>query len=211
MTQSMYPENESPHLAPESSQKTETPPQVITAVASIAMPRFCPEMPDFAIDLPLDRRAEECLRVSELLFHGVTNWVDFYRMVFGVEGLINRLYPTSEDRLAFSLDPAYVQIQEQLNGLRERDTGKVEEVEAQRMITIRVPKSVHERLCAESNDLNVSVNTLCISKLIQFSDRLTVPKERGKRRGRRPGPQKRSPKVAAVAVEMDEAIEGSPE
>jgi predicted HicB family RNase H-like nuclease len=152
--------------------------------------RVAPQLPEVQ-QVPPGERGAEVMRVAELVFHSVSSWVDYYRLVFGVKGLVAILYPEVEDQQAFAQTREYGQLQEQLNALRERDTGKAEEVEPQRMITIRVPRSIHERLCEEADQLEVSVNKLCISKLIQHPDRQTVPKERGKRRGRRPGPQKR--------------------
>ncbi len=145
-----------------------------------------PSLPAFNTDVPVGEREAEVLRVAEDVFHSVANWVDYYRLVFGVEGLITQMYRDASELAEFVRTPAHAQLQEQLKALRDRDTGKAEEVEPQRMITIRVPRSIHQRLCEEADQLEVSVNKLCISKLIQLADLNTVPKEKGKRRGRRP-------------------------
>ena len=68
------------------------------------------------------------------------------------------------------------------------------------MITVRLPKSLHEYLRVQAEENNLSINKLCISKLLQTVDEKMVPEERGGRRGRRPGPQgPRKPKVEQQA------------
>ena len=63
----------------------------------------------------------------------------------------------------------------------------------QRMITIRVPKSLYADLCTQANLKAVSLNWLCVSKLQQPLIAVALPKE--KRRGRIPG------KSSYVAIE----------
>ena len=59
----------------------------------------------------------------------------------------------------------------------------------ERKITIRLPKSLHDSLRIESEALKLSINKLCISKLLQRIESRFVPVQQGRRRGRRPGPQ----------------------
>ena len=47
------------------------------------------------------------------------------------------------------------------------------------MITVRLPKSLHEALRAEAHEHRTSMNKLCISKLLQFIDNEKVPAELG--------------------------------
>ena len=42
--------------------------------------------------------------------------------------------------------------------------------EAQRVVTVRMPRSLHESLKAEAEDMRVSINSLCISKLLKMLD-----------------------------------------
>jgi hypothetical protein len=55
------------------------------------------------------------------------------------------------------------------------------------MITVRIPKSLHDSICAEANELAVSVNKLCITRMLQKIDTNLIPNSTQKRRGRRPG------------------------
>jgi hypothetical protein len=47
------------------------------------------------------------------------------------------------------------------------------------VITVRLPKSLHESLRAEAHDRHTSMNKLCISKLLQVVDGELVPSEAG--------------------------------
>jgi hypothetical protein len=68
------------------------------------------------------------------------------------------------------------------------------------LITVRIPKSLHDSICKEANDLQVSVNKLCITRLLQRVDRSLIPSSTQKRRGRRPGAE--YAKATAAASEM---------
>ncbi len=57
------------------------------------------------------------------------------------------------------------------------------------MITVRLPVSMHEAMKLESAEVGLSINKLCITKLLQKLDPKFAPQEPGKRRGRKPGPQ----------------------
>jgi hypothetical protein len=61
-----------------------------------------------------------------------------------------------------------------LNSIRERTKNK-SKAEPTRVITVRMPKSIHDTLFAEADQLKTSVNQLCISKLIQWIDKERVP------------------------------------
>ena len=46
------------------------------------------------------------------------------------------------------------------------------------MITVRLPKSMHEYLRTEAHDLRTSMNKLCISKLLQVIEQDLIPAEK---------------------------------
>ena len=81
------------------------------------------------------------------------------------------------------------ELQEMVAAVRSQDSSKGDSAEPERMITIRLPKSLHDSLRIEADDLNLSINKLCISKLLQRIESRFVPVQQGRRRGRRPGPQ----------------------
>ena len=57
-----------------------------------------------------------------------------------------------------------------LDDLRNRQRERPASREAQRVVTVRMPRSLHESLKAEADDMRVSINTLCISKLLKILD-----------------------------------------
>lgn len=146
-------------------------------------------VPELNFDLPEPERAREATRVAEEVFAQTEHWIEFYRLVLGTEGIVDRLYPSTEARSAFEKTPQYEQLLEMVTGLRSAESGKGDTLEPQRMITVRLPVSLHAALTAEAERHGTSINKLCISKLISGIDPRFVPEEKGKRRGRRPGPQ----------------------
>ena len=54
--------------------------------------------------------------------------------------------------------------------LRQRSAPSQEKPEPTRVITVRMPQSLHEALQAEAHAHQTSMNKLCISKLLQVID-----------------------------------------
>lgn len=109
----------------------------------------------------------EVLRVAKALYEQDPDWVTFFREILGTDGVVRKLFPTPEDLASFERTEANAAIQEMLAKLRKKsllieDKG----VEPVRVITVRLPKSLHESLRAEAHDRKTSMNQLCISKLI---------------------------------------------
>jgi hypothetical protein len=76
--------------------------------------------------------------------------------------------------------------------LREKKGGSDTETEPTRVITVRLPKSMHEYLQTEAHDMRTSMNKLCISKLLQVVEQDMIPNERtspARRRASSPAPQ----------------------
>ena len=83
--------------------------------------------------------------------------------------MVRKLFASPEDLAAFEKTPEYAEIQQMLAKLRERGA-LAEGKEPTRVITVRLPKSLHESLRAEAHDRKTSMNQLCISKLLQVID-----------------------------------------
>ena len=149
-------------------------------------------------NLPLEQRGAEALRLAQEAFAKTGSWVIFFREILGVEGVVRKLYSTSEEMRRFESSKEYCELQEMVAAIRSQDNSKGDSVEPERMITIRLPKSLHDSLRIESDEMNLSINKLCISKLIQSIDPRHVPEQQGRRRGRRPGPQGPRKKVQAT-------------
>ena len=88
-------------------------------------------------------------------------------------------YSTTPEALAtFKQTDEYNRSQQMLAKLREPGgTPPDENEEPTRVITVRLPKSLHEALRVEAHEHCVSMNKLCISKLLQFIDNELVPSD----------------------------------
>lgn len=135
----------------------------------------------------MEGRSRQVSHFATELFGVAPTWAAFYRAVVGMEGVIWTLFPDAESRAEFEESESYGQILEMLTALRSRDLPENDPTEPQRMVTIRMPKSLYDVLCDESNNLKISVNKLCISRITQRLAPEVVPVTEKKRRGRRPG------------------------
>jgi len=124
-----------------------------------------------------DAKREELYRTAYHLFCQKPDWATFFREILGLHGLIRRCYRSADALAEFERTETYQQIQQLLKSLRERRLPGPETVEPTRVITVRVPKSLHEALRAEAHEHRTSMNKLCISKLLQFIDGELVPVE----------------------------------
>lgn len=114
--------------------------------------------------------ASAVLQVAERLHSMEPEWVVFFREVLGVEGIVRRTFSDPSSLVRFECSPEYARIRELLDDLRNRQQARPAERETQRVITVRMPRSLHETLKAEAENMRVSINTLCISKLLKILD-----------------------------------------
>jgi predicted HicB family RNase H-like nuclease len=123
-------------------------------------------------------RYQQILNTARQLYEQEPDWVTFFREVLGVDGMIRTTFTSLDDLAAFERSPEFEQIQKWLVKLREQRTSTDSESEPTRVITVRLPKSMHEYLRTEAHDLRTSMNKLCISKLLQVIEQDLVPTER---------------------------------
>lgn len=159
----------------------------------------------------LDKR-QEILHTARELFDRGVDWVEFYREILGLDGLIRETFESTKELTRFEKSDDFREIQEMLTKLRERTIFVEEEVkpteenreedddqeetkpkrkrrrkavvEPDRVITVRLPQSLHESLRDEAHVRKTSMNKLCISKLLQFIDDDLVPEEKWARKER---------------------------
>jgi predicted HicB family RNase H-like nuclease len=124
-----------------------------------------------------EQRQEVYRHASELYSRGL-DWVTFFREVLGVDGIVRRLYKDGDELAQFEQSDEYKNIQQMLAKLREKNGEPSDSPkEPTRVITVRMPKSLHESLKAEAHEMHTSMNKLCISKLLQVVDDELVPTE----------------------------------
>jgi hypothetical protein len=144
-------------------------------------------------------RCQQAFDVANDLFGNAPTWVCFYRELMGGDGFIPQLFPENEDFGNFLRCEQYYQVQMMLTALRSRDLPENDPNDPQRMITVRLPKSLHEALCDEAVRLGISVNRLCISRMLQLLDPKMIPETGTKPRGRKPRARSSSVKSTPVA------------
>jgi predicted HicB family RNase H-like nuclease len=122
----------------------------------------------------LDQRREAVTQALKLS-RAARDWEIFFKQVMGVDGLIYQLFPTAELRRQFETTSEYVEIQHILAEMRSRPQKRnLPDREKAKMITVRLPESLHTALIQEADELNTSMNKLCISKLLQIIDKELV-------------------------------------
>jgi hypothetical protein len=145
---------------------------------------------------------QEVLEVAENLYRQSPDWVTFFREVLGVEGTVRKAFPTFDELTAFEQSPQFDKIQKLLVRLREKRSNVDIETEPTRVITVRLPKSMHEYLRTEAHDLRTSMNKLCISKLLQVIGEEMIPNERTATGETAPPPQ---PRPASSTLPLNSA------
>lgn len=131
---------------------------------------------------------QSVLERARQLYQQDPDWVTFFRELLGVEGLVRQTFPSLEELIAFEKSSEYDQIQQWIVKLRGKRTAADTESEPTRVITVRLPRSMHEYLKTEAHDLHTSMNKLCISKLLQVIEQDKIPTERAAPPPRRPQP-----------------------
>lgn len=111
-------------------------------------------------------RAGEVIRVARLLAERRPRWATFYRELLGPDGIVRQLFPTPAEMAAFEATPAYGELLAMLSQLRME--GDRDESEPTRVITVRLPKSLHETLLSDARARGTSMNQLCIGRLLQL-------------------------------------------
>jgi len=124
-----------------------------------------------------ENRRREVYRIAGELYRQNPDWVTFFREVLGVEGVARRVFPSTDEFISFEQTEEYTEIQQMVAKLRESNRAQAQGSEPTRVITVRLPKSLHESLRTEAHERRTSMNKLCISKLLQVIDGNLIPHE----------------------------------
>ena len=141
----------------------------VTPAAPVA-----PTAPAFTPPPTREGRLEMIQRTSTEAYSRHGDWINFFREILGPDGLVRKMFNSPEELAAFEKSEEHAAIQQMLTKLRERSGDSTEE-EPTRVITVRLPKSLHESLKSEAHLHQTSMNQLCISKLLQLIDKDFVP------------------------------------
>lgn len=119
----------------------------------------------------LDTKPADLVKIAAEVFDLRPNWITFFREVLGAQGIIRQVCDTPEKLAAFERTSDFRDIQQMLAKLRDNDPdvpGRPRERTS--VITMRLPVSVHQALKAEAHDRNLSMNQLCVAKVLQVLD-----------------------------------------
>ena len=153
------------------------------------------------------------LQTARQLFESEPDWVTFFREILGVDGIVRRQFTRLEELTAFEKSQEFDQIQKWLVKLREQKNATDTESEPTRVITVRLPKSMHEYLRTEAHDLRTSMNKLCISKLLQVIEQDLIPTERSSAppsRINKPAPQPVAASIGSIGSSNPSSFGSSP-
>lgn len=112
-------------------------------------------------------KEQEVFQVAEALYEQRPGWLEFFDAVLGIDGIARRVYPSPEQYNRFKLTDEYRRIQDLLDDLRRRGGTAMPPSEEVKVITVRLPKSLHDSLKVEAHEQRTSMNKLCIAKLLQ--------------------------------------------
>ena len=113
-------------------------------------------------------KARRLLEFAEQRARQGADWVELHNALFGLGGKATELLATESERTAFAQTPECKRIFALLDGLPQpavKDFGELLAT-ANGAISVRLPRSVHAALLAEAKAEGVSLNQLCLSKLV---------------------------------------------
>jgi predicted HicB family RNase H-like nuclease len=125
----------------------------------------------------MDSKKKTVFGVAQDFFKTSPDWVTFFREVLGMDGVVRKAFLDPKALAEFELTEEYAEIQQMLAQLREQ-ANILPPKEPTRVITIRIPQSLHDALTSEAVAYHTSVNKLCISKLMQIIDGELVPSDK---------------------------------
>jgi len=122
---------------------------------------------------------DQIMNYARRLYAERPDWSHFFRDVLGIRGIVRRTLGSESEVSHFEQSEDYLDLLKMLTSLRMHETGTVEAIEPEptKVITVRLPKSVHERLRDEAFQRRTSMNKLCISKLVQYINDDLVPED----------------------------------
>jgi predicted HicB family RNase H-like nuclease len=120
----------------------------------------------------VETRGRHLLQRARELFSSNPDWAIFFRDILGTGGLTRQLFSRADELQQFEQTAEYRELHQMVARLRARQTEAPDDKEPTHMITVRIPKSLHDWLRTEAKERNTSMNRLCIAKLLQVIERI---------------------------------------
>lgn len=113
-------------------------------------------------------KARMVLEFAEQRTAQAADWVELSNALFGLGGKATEAFPTERERTAFCKTEEYKRILALMDRLPAPPVRELVELasSANGAISVRLPRSVHAALLAEARAEGVSLNQLCVSKLV---------------------------------------------
>jgi hypothetical protein len=121
-----------------------------------------------AVSSQVRTRAREVLAFAEQQAGQKADWLELSNALFGPGGKATVAFPTERERTAFCKTEEYKRLLALMDRLPAPPVKEVVELAASAngAISVRLPRSVHAALLAEAKAEGVSLNQLCLSKLV---------------------------------------------
>lgn len=113
-------------------------------------------------------KAREVLAFAEQRARQAADWMELSNAWFSPDGKATLVLRTEKERTEVCKTPEYERILEQLDTLPSPPVKGIVELTASAhgAISVRLPRSLHAALPAEAKAEGVSLNQLCVSKLV---------------------------------------------
>lgn len=113
-------------------------------------------------------KARQALAFAQQRAAKATDWTELSNALFGLGGKATELFAAESERIAFCRTEEYKEILALMDNLPHPPAkGFIDMVaSANGAISVRLPRSVHAALLAEAKAEGVSLNQLCVAKLI---------------------------------------------
>ena len=130
------------------------------------------ELTNIMLDATIEQK-----RGGETVVKATDSIAEVARQNLQVPGHYSSHISHPRDVCGFQADRGLPGDSEHVGEAAEHGPAALETAEPTRVITVRLPKSLHESLRDEAYEHRTSMNKLCISKLLQFIDGQQVPPE----------------------------------
>jgi hypothetical protein len=113
-------------------------------------------------------KAREVLAFAEQRAREAADWMELNNALFAPDGKATEAFPTPAEKTAFCKTTEYKQILALMDRLPSPPVKEVIDLttSANGAISVRLPRSVHAALLAEAKAEGVSLNQLCVAKLV---------------------------------------------
>ena len=108
--------------------------------------------------------ADELLSFAQESAKHAKTWMDLHNAVYGLGGKFGELFPDQKSRTVFAKSSQFHEIGHMIRALNKDES--VEMTIPSGKFILRVPESLHAALLAEAKAEGVSLNQLCMAKLV---------------------------------------------